>query len=162
MTDIYAAVMKAADHIERNPQLFDFMRSTTPECGTPGCVLGWVAHFMGAAPGTEAKEMAKFFGLSDGCVWFGLDALVQRTIGENFYHHSHEDAARFLRTYAAKYLAPPKPAQPLPDWQHMVEKLGREPRHANTDVYSDRTPNATASSTAFPERAHVGAGQQEI
>lgn len=47
--NIRDAILKAADHIEQNPLKFDFWASDIPTgCGTPGCALGWIAHFSGA------------------------------------------------------------------------------------------------------------------
>ena len=51
--NIYNAILKAADHIERNPHLYDFYRSNVPNCGTPGCMLGWIGHFMGIPKGAN-------------------------------------------------------------------------------------------------------------
>ena len=50
MTTVYEAIMKAADHIERNPGAFNFMRLHLPNdhhCGTAGCAIGWIGHFSG-------------------------------------------------------------------------------------------------------------------
>ena len=47
MTTVYEAINLAADHIERNPKLFRFNANRVPECDTPGCAIGWVAHFRG-------------------------------------------------------------------------------------------------------------------
>ena len=47
MNTIRDAILKAADHIEQNPQSFNFRETFTPndECGT-GCALGWIAYFL--------------------------------------------------------------------------------------------------------------------
>lgn len=45
--NLYDAIMKAADHIEQNPQLFDYHNIYVPDCGTPACALGWIGHFAG-------------------------------------------------------------------------------------------------------------------
>ena len=47
MTTVYEAIMLAADHIERNPADFNFMSIGIPDCGTPGCALGWIGSFGG-------------------------------------------------------------------------------------------------------------------
>lgn len=45
------AILKAADHIEANPGLFDFSSVKPPyECGTPGCALGWINVFSEVKP----------------------------------------------------------------------------------------------------------------
>jgi hypothetical protein len=47
------AMFAAADHIETHPKEFDFNAIGVPDgCGTPGCALGWIAHFMGYPPST--------------------------------------------------------------------------------------------------------------
>ena len=48
MTTIREAILKAADHIERNPREFNFSSTSIPSergCGTPGCALGWIGYF---------------------------------------------------------------------------------------------------------------------
>jgi len=55
---MYEAIMKAANHIESNPNLFGFTVSTIPECGTPGCALGWIAFFSGMKVGRCVLETA--------------------------------------------------------------------------------------------------------
>lgn len=46
--NIHTALLKAADHIQLNPQLFDFDIASVPsDCGSPGCALGWVNFFLG-------------------------------------------------------------------------------------------------------------------
>jgi hypothetical protein len=44
------AILRSADHIERRPGEFDFDSVDIPDrpgCGTPGCAIGWIAHFTG-------------------------------------------------------------------------------------------------------------------
>jgi hypothetical protein len=54
----YTAILRAADHIEANPRLFDFERTKVPgNCRTPGCALGWIGHFAGR---TKARIRARF------------------------------------------------------------------------------------------------------
>src|ERR1700760_2850261 len=46
--DTYQAILRAADHIDRQPQLFDFERTRIPgNCRTPACALGWIGFFAG-------------------------------------------------------------------------------------------------------------------
>lgn len=45
--NIYDAIMKAADTIEKRPDLYQFMANDIPDCGSPGCLLGWIGHHMG-------------------------------------------------------------------------------------------------------------------
>lgn len=51
--NIRQAMLRTADHIERNPAAFDFDSiwiPDSPSCGTPGCAVGWMIHFMGVDP----------------------------------------------------------------------------------------------------------------
>jgi hypothetical protein len=43
------AIMKAADSIRDNPGLFGFMQigRPDPDCGSPGCAIGWIGYHMG-------------------------------------------------------------------------------------------------------------------
>jgi hypothetical protein len=57
----YQAILRAADHIQQQPQLFDFERTRIPrDCHTPGCALGWIGFFAGR---TQARIPA-MLGLS--------------------------------------------------------------------------------------------------
>jgi hypothetical protein len=103
--EIRAAMLKAADQIERAPDSFDFHSSNIPNdksCGTPGCALGWVAAFR--------------FGQNDTAFWRerSFDLVVDCTAW-TFYSRMDDfdadwavDAARCaaaLRAYADKYHA---------------------------------------------------------
>jgi hypothetical protein len=44
------AILRAADHLERHPEAFNFMEGhipTSTEPGQQGCYLAWIAHFAG-------------------------------------------------------------------------------------------------------------------
>ena len=121
--DIYTAVMKAADHIERNPHLFKFTESCVPDCGTPGCALGWISHFLGERPGQLFRaEVALGFEhiLGETEFYSRMDHLLVE------WAWNAPSCVRALRLYAAKYLAPPKPAQQPPDWNALAVRLGKE------------------------------------
>lgn len=47
--NLYYAIIAAAEQIEKHPGSFKFTTSCVPkdDCGSPGCALGWVAHFAG-------------------------------------------------------------------------------------------------------------------
>lgn len=49
--NIRQAILAAADHIEGNPADFNFFKIDVPDsCGTPGCALGWIGHFLRVKP----------------------------------------------------------------------------------------------------------------
>lgn len=104
--NIREAILKAADHIERYPADFNFGSIRVPECGTPGCALGWISHFVGEKP-----SRCGFYKAAAAAM--GLTAEVLPDI--TFYNrmtelrHAHDwrinssICASILRLYADKY-----------------------------------------------------------
>lgn len=138
--DIYSAVMKAADHIERNPQEFNFNTAIIPRsagCGTPGCALGWIGTFaglweswggcgdlvpgyLGLSPGTHPR----YGGATNPHPTFAFYSRMDAAYGSHEWIHGAAECANALRLYAAKYL---KPA-PRYDFEALAERLSREPK----------------------------------
>jgi len=91
------AILKAADHIEKNPNEFDFMAIGFPEpgCKTPGCALGWIGSFLGkrATYGVTlcSEEM---LGVSEGGFYNRM-----RKFDKNWEYEAGA-CARALRQYA--------------------------------------------------------------
>lgn len=114
MTSIYSAILKAADHIERKPQLFDFERIPIPSrCGTPGCALGWIGWFYGRQRCMEADEgydgvgaVAVIMGLKAG---FDFYARMEALTGGFEWMRDAKECARVMRLYAEKYHGHEKP-----------------------------------------------------
>lgn len=88
---VAVAMHEAADHIEANPERFDFESMWSPEdayCGTPGCAIGWTAFFLGdeglhlgACATREAIQSAQFYGRMDrlvGVAWMDDAATCAR------------------------------------------------------------------------------------
>jgi len=100
------AILKAADHIEKNPNEFDFMAIGFPEpnCGTPGCALSWIGSFLG-----KRAEC--------GVTWFpeevlGIEAIefYYRMEGfDNNWRWRADACARALRCYADAYYPTTQP-----------------------------------------------------
>ena len=133
--DIYTAVLRAADHIERNPHLFDFNACGTPartDCGTPACALGWIGHFLGIVPKTqELRSVADALGFGD--CGLGFYERMDEVYGSYEWMISAAACAKGLRLYAARYLSPPKAVVPAGYWDRMAERLAAE-----TDVSANR------------------------
>jgi hypothetical protein len=91
------AILKAADHIERNPHLFRFSRTEIPDCGTPGCALGWIGFFMGIEVGACILSTQPAIA-SDRDFYDRMTALT-----DPFWIVSSETCAKGLRLYANKY-----------------------------------------------------------
>lgn len=46
--NIYNAIMKAADHIEKHPERFDYWSTMVPHSeGCQACLLGWIGFYFG-------------------------------------------------------------------------------------------------------------------
>lgn len=129
MTDIYTALMKAADHIKHNPKNFMFSASGVPcanECGTPGCAMGWIAAYMGHESGTEFYAAHKELGLSPEAqdnvpshgahVSFAFYNRMDSIHGSYRWRCYADECARSLRLYAAKYHAP----KPALNWERIA------------------------------------------
>lgn len=116
----YAACMKAADHIERNPSAYDFRSNLNPSSGGPGCMIAWMAHFV------EHRKYNSFY-ISSAYRTFGyhgLDevfedfkigipiALYASAVADN----NARSAAQVIRAYAARKYPQPLRAVKPPDW----------------------------------------------
>lgn len=102
---IYQALLKAADHIELNPQEFSFMEWRVPSmCGSPGCALGWVGFF--AKIDGDANTVAVAMGLTFSCADrtdMAFYHRMDRLMGSNAWMDSAKLCAAGLRLYADKY-----------------------------------------------------------
>ena len=126
MTDIYTAIMKAADQIEYHPERFNFGSVDFPDCGSPGCALGWIGHFLGY---TETKYHSYRHGVLTVTDDLGITADSHCDHNNEFYSRMNnlvpgwkgkaKQCAKALRLYAAKYHAPEKVQRP-PDWQKLA------------------------------------------
>lgn len=99
--NIREATLKAADHIEQNPEQFQYSAVTVPACGTKGCAAGWIAHFANAKEGesvTEEEVSQKLLGVPYWTFDERMDHLAPR------WMRSATECAKGLRLYAEKYL----------------------------------------------------------
>lgn len=118
--DAYHVILRAADHIQSNPHLFEFERTRVPgNCRTPGCALGWIGFFGGR---TQAR-IPVMFGFSyvhRGIAIVTLDGAADPIISvtaREFYQRMdslavgnwREDAAacaEAMRLYAVRFHEP--------------------------------------------------------
>lgn len=131
--NVREAILKAADHIERNPHLYDYQKIYAPECGTTGCAIGWIGHFLGMS-GKDLDEICDAIG----------------TTHSEFYERTEptgnvvaqECAVRSLRAYADRYhptsdtkcgrpMTPPTTTAPKYDFESLAQRLAREPRETS-------------------------------
>lgn len=135
--NLYNAIMSAAGHIEQNPKEYNFDTLSIPtHCGSPGCALGWIAHFAGVENWADKiqsheDEVTSFVRLvmkvpptpypvpmrgirpPEGTFYERLDQL--RDAGDKSWIDHPEVTAKVLRRYAEKYHAHEKqrPTQAL-------------------------------------------------
>lgn len=113
--NIYSAIMKAADQIERYPDSYRFMETEVPRTAGPtkpqaqGCALGWISHFLGIRAGASYELI------------FNLNVLPEHAFEDDpalaFYRHLDDltgvpgwqtkaaKAAAALRLYAKAFFS---------------------------------------------------------
>ena len=110
--NIRTAILKAADSIERHPELFDFDSTAIPDCGTPGCALGWIAFHLGEyAFNTmphkwNTMKLGKALCLTDeasGINWAGLNFYRRLSCIVSGWKDDASLCAKALRLYADKF-----------------------------------------------------------
>lgn len=140
MTSLYTAIMKAADHIERNPREFKFHAIDKPNgCGSPGCALGWIAYFAGGDNYMDvARNVLNLPGdqsTGEGSPHFEFYRRLKNLEGgSQKWMNSAGLCAHLLHLYAEKYHGHEKPV----------------PRNFAQEVYA-----RVVSGEQIPEDAHV-------
>jgi hypothetical protein len=59
------AILATADLFDSQPDLYQFAESHVPACGSPGCVIGWIGHFMGVSVGSNLDVVATRMGITE-------------------------------------------------------------------------------------------------
>lgn len=116
--NIYDAIMKAADHIERYPREFNFDSCSVPKgpgCGTPGCAVGWMIFFFGSKELTFGRFARAHMGIEHEGHFYKRMNAFDFDDGPDWMKDARR-CARNLRLYAAKYHSHEKPQPVAPDW----------------------------------------------
>lgn len=96
---IREAILKAADSIEKHSELFNFSSTVIPDCGTPGCALGWIAFHR-----LEAQHSSGMTWIPDKPVEHSDLDFYRRMDGlQSNWKYNAVDCAKALRLYADKY-----------------------------------------------------------
>src|SRR6266853_1444079 len=112
MDKTYIALMKAADHIEANPDYFNFAAVEVPKnLSRQGCAIGWTAYFF-----ERAKIQKWFRKVTPGNFWIAGDETSKEMFGvdqrgfflrmaslQQWFRIKPLDCAKALRQYAARY-----------------------------------------------------------
>jgi hypothetical protein len=99
-TQIRGAILKTADLFERKPHLYSYRNIEVPECGTPGCMLGYIGMYLGVKKGSFVKR-----DVSCGALGMEPEPTLYALGHENFagYTSDAAKAVSLLRAYANKY-----------------------------------------------------------
>jgi hypothetical protein len=128
--NVREAILRAADHIERQPEDYDFGVATVPTLpGAKGCALGWIGHYMGLEGYSYTEPLFKGLGPIRGPDAFyhemsqiegGIDACWTR---------NPLTCARVLRLYADSYHPAPRPTFA----KSIVAEIAKLPFHEDDD-----------------------------
>lgn len=99
--NIRNAILSAADSIENNPSLYEFGSCdiASPDCGTPGCALGWIGLHLGLQESDNLYAVCDAIGAKCTVCFYALSEAV----GSKKWYHSADECAKALRLYADKY-----------------------------------------------------------
>lgn len=124
------AILKAADHIDRNPSLFDFGAGYVPPApGCPACALARIGYYLGDV---IQPQLSCVSGMGMQRMWHSVsNYLGERTAGD-FYDKltclaGGSDwkirapiCAKAMRLYADKHFPAP------PDWNQLAQQPAAE------------------------------------
>jgi hypothetical protein len=98
---IRGAILATANLFEQRPELWKFSRIDVPECGSPGCAIGYITHFLG---------MRDIFGFRKTTELLVADADLDGMPGSVFYGRTGlssyvepQKVPGILRAYADRY-----------------------------------------------------------
>lgn len=98
--DVRHAILSTARLFERRPEAFNFCVCRVPECGAPGCAIGYILAFLGFGPGDALSQHCEgVLGVSDWVFYQRMNALK----GRRDWTYSAAECARCLRLYADEY-----------------------------------------------------------
>lgn len=128
--NIREAILRAADHIERYPEEFNFnlMGVPEPHCGFPGCAIGWILSFEGSTRNWGQRNILRVLGISEDDFYCRIQGLDKDVLPHVPWTRSPVLCAALLRKYADQYH--PLPPQ-APDWEAIAQQpLVEEDTHA--------------------------------
>ena len=126
MTTLRQAILLTADHIEQNPETYDFMSVRIPDCGTPGCLIGWVESFLGLSE--QQRLLIVLLGHATFGDCMGVTAPVFYSRMNNIqpwwrrhWHFNAKSAATSLRKYADLYH--PEEVETYPEISREIDRI---------------------------------------
>lgn len=98
------AVLKAAAHLAKHPEAWDYMCVNTPENTSDcGCAIGWIAFFKGAGNGSLDQRAEKALGIK---YWDKFEGRMTELLGKplSYISVTAAEVVKALRKYAKTYL----------------------------------------------------------
>lgn len=121
--ELRQAILSAAKTLE-NPRLWDWERCSIPECGSPGCAIGWILHHAGYSPRESFAGFPDLAGCSE------MD--FYRRMGDIDLHWKN-NVSKCLRLYADKY-HPAEPLKVLPSGSEICRLIIAKPFKETADA----------------------------
>lgn len=134
MTTLRQAILLTADHIEQHPALYNYQIIKVPDCGTPGCLVAWIGHFLGVVSGTNCWTT----GACHSIMGVSRDTFTTRikdirrgiTLCHSYTNHV-PTAVTALRKYADLY----HPEETYPEISKELERIAAEtPAHITAEA----------------------------
>lgn len=132
---VRAAILRAADRVEREPSCYRFNGTTVPPgCGTPSCMLGWIGFELGIPAGELVHRLAEFLHTGNMPHTWDLSYACNLYNSCEFgYVHNPAIAAAGMRAYADRYfpadapevVSAPNDIYPLPAFHRFLESVRR-------------------------------------
>lgn len=102
--ELRQAILKAADQIERNPDVFNYWKTSVPPCGSPGCAIGLVAAHLGFREGLYVSmNCHRILGVDSHTFYARMGDAATSIDAAKVWMHYPLLAAQSLRLYADKY-----------------------------------------------------------
>ncbi|SRR6266404_3063360 len=112
--NVHDSIIATAVLFETRPHLYDFQHIAVPSCGSPGCLIGWIAHFQGRESDNVHGGICKeVLGVDHHEFYRRVEAIVsnENMWCEPGWTRSAAFASKILRVYAATYYTPAKSVQ---------------------------------------------------
>lgn len=101
---IRAAILKTAALFETRPELYNFNEIKVPDCGSPGCMLGWIGVHLGIPAGTIVHvDVCQAIGIKSRDLYNHCASWREVAGYTTPYTEDAAIAAGALRAFANKY-----------------------------------------------------------
>jgi hypothetical protein len=119
--EIRGAILSTAKLFEEKPDLWNWSNTQVPDCGTPGCALGYIGTALEIPAGKAVVWVEEVLGYKDiFSVQSKFYADMNDASRDYGWNLSASGASKALRAYADKYF--PEVARPIIPESHQIVK----------------------------------------